>query len=259
MNELVLKSEKGTPITTSLLVAEKFGKEHKDVLETIRNLTAENSAVKNLFYETTYVSDRNREYPMSVMNRDGFSLLVMGFTGARALQFKLDYINAFNKMEAVIKNGQVPGSFKEALLLAAQQQEQIEQQQKQIEEQKPKVWFSDSFDATETLIGIGDLSKLLQQKGINIGQNRLFNWMNKNHYLMVSGKRYSKSKQRYENSYIPTQRAAELGVFYVIPRPIPTQPGDPPMIKHTVKVTGKGVKYFVERFLYNKENNNLKF
>jgi hypothetical protein len=67
MEELVFKSEKGTPATNSLLVAQKFGKEHKDVLDTVRNLTAENSAVKSLFYETTYCNEQSL-YVKSFMN-----------------------------------------------------------------------------------------------------------------------------------------------------------------------------------------------
>lgn len=85
-----------------LLVAEKFGKEHRNVIKSIRNLTAENLAVKNMFVETTYLNERNQYQPMYVMNRDGFTLLAMGFTGQKALQFKLDYISAFNKMEQTI-------------------------------------------------------------------------------------------------------------------------------------------------------------
>ena len=101
-NELVIYSN-DQAVTNSLLVAAKFQKEHKDVLDLIRNLKAENSAVKNLFVESSYVSCRNREYPMYLMNRDGFSLLVMGFTGKDALNFKLEFIEAFNKMEKQIK------------------------------------------------------------------------------------------------------------------------------------------------------------
>jgi len=101
-NELVTYSN-DQAVTNSLLVAAKFQKEHKDVLDLIRNLKAENSAVKNLFVESSYVSCRNREYPMYLMNRDGFSLLVMGFTGKDALNFKLEFIEAFNKMEKQIK------------------------------------------------------------------------------------------------------------------------------------------------------------
>ena len=70
-------------------------------------LTAENSAVRNMFVETTYLNEQNKEQPMYVMNRDGFTLLAMGFTGKKALQFKLDYIKAFNKMEKAVKEGSI--------------------------------------------------------------------------------------------------------------------------------------------------------
>ena len=102
MENLVFKSNDGQPVTNSLLVAEKFEKEHKNVLRDIRNLVAQNCAVRNLFVETTYVSERGCDEPLFVMGRDGFSLLVMGFTGEKALQFKLDFINAFNRMEEML-------------------------------------------------------------------------------------------------------------------------------------------------------------
>jgi Rha family phage regulatory protein len=89
-------------VTSSLKVAEKFGKEHKHVLDTIREiLAAENSATK-LFYEDTY-KNRGKDYPIFYMNRDGFSLLAMGFTGKDALKWKLEYIQAFNEMEKELK------------------------------------------------------------------------------------------------------------------------------------------------------------
>ena len=85
-------------VVSSRQVAENFGKLHKDVLENIRQIfAAENSAAK-FFYETTF-ENRGRQYPMYFMNRDGFSLLVMGFTGKEALQWKIKYIDAFNAME----------------------------------------------------------------------------------------------------------------------------------------------------------------
>ena len=79
-------------------VAEHFEKQHKDVLESIRNLTAENSATKSMFIETSFES-RGKFYPQYELTRDGFSLLVMGFTGSKALEWKLKYIEAFNEME----------------------------------------------------------------------------------------------------------------------------------------------------------------
>lgn len=83
-------------------VAEHFEKQHKDVLESIRNLTAKNSATKSMFIETSFES-RGKFYPQYELTRDGFSLLVMGFTGSKALEWKLKYIEAFNEMERELK------------------------------------------------------------------------------------------------------------------------------------------------------------
>ncbi|MDF8367235.1 phage regulatory protein [Weissella paramesenteroides] len=102
--EQLVELQNGVATTTSLQVADVFEKNHRDVLETIKNLTAENSAVKNMFKEMTYVNSRGREYPMYQMDKDGFTLLVMGYTGQKATEFKLRYIQAFNEMEQALKN-----------------------------------------------------------------------------------------------------------------------------------------------------------
>lgn len=100
MNKLVIMKEQQA-VTTSLQVAENFERNHRDVLKAIDDLkegVAENYA--DLFYEDTYTHPQNKqEYRMIYMNRDGFTLLAMGFTGKKALEFKLKYIKAFNEME----------------------------------------------------------------------------------------------------------------------------------------------------------------
>lgn len=91
-------------VVSSKDIAEHFGKAHKDVLENIRNiLVAENSATK--FFQETSTVYRGQQFPFYLMNRDGFSLLAMGFTGKKALQWKLKYIEAFNEMEETLKQG----------------------------------------------------------------------------------------------------------------------------------------------------------
>ncbi|WP_051179830.1 Rha family transcriptional regulator [Selenomonas ruminantium] len=90
-------------VTDSRKVAEVFGKEHKNVIQSIENIKAENSAVSSMFYETDYTAGTGKHYKMYLMNRDGFSLLVMGFTGAKAMQWKIKYIEAFNEMERQLK------------------------------------------------------------------------------------------------------------------------------------------------------------
>lgn len=124
MNEIAFRDANDQAVTSSLLVAEKFGKEHKHVLDSIRKLIegcAEISA-DPMFEETTYVNEQNGQvYPMFLMNRDGFSLLVMGFNGKKAMQFKLDYINEFNKMEKMIRDSIKPKSQLEILQMSINQ------------------------------------------------------------------------------------------------------------------------------------------
>lgn len=98
-------NKKEINVCTSLDVSETFEKLHKDVLDSIRNIqadlnTAEFSA---LFYEAEYRASNGKSNPMYYMNRDGFTLLVMGYTGKKAMRFKLAYINQFNQMEELLK------------------------------------------------------------------------------------------------------------------------------------------------------------
>lgn len=119
MNNLVIMKNQQA-VTSSLQVAEVFGKHHKHVLEAIDELkqgVAENSA--HLFYEDTYIHPQNKQsYRQVIMNRDGFTLLAMGFTGQKALQFKLKYIEAFNQMEKEIQQPKLPTSKRELAMLA---------------------------------------------------------------------------------------------------------------------------------------------
>ena len=122
MKDLVFRGQNDQVITTSLLVAETFEKEHRNVLKSIRKLmSATNVAVAQMFDETTYVNEQGKEQPMFFMNRDGFTLLAMGFSGEKALKFKVDYINAFNNMEAELKSQQTKQlSAAESLLQSVQ-------------------------------------------------------------------------------------------------------------------------------------------
>lgn len=93
-------------VTTSLMVADAFGKHHKNVIQAIENLLAKDNELKNelvaMFHKGNYVDVKGEKRPMYYMNRDGFSLLVMGFTGKKALEWKLKYIEAFNQMESLL-------------------------------------------------------------------------------------------------------------------------------------------------------------
>lgn len=241
MNNLVF-NQNGSALTNSLLVAEKFGKIHKNVIQTIKSLidSAENSA--QFFISATYTDNSGKSNPMYIMTRDGFTLLAMGFTGKKALEFKLQYIEAFNKMEeSLSKSNQfyLPQSFSEALRLAAEQAETIEKQQFQIESQKPKVLFSTAVETSKSSCLIGELAKILNQNSIDIGQKRLFEWLRENGYLI---------KQKGDGFNDPTQKSMDLGLFEIKKRTI-ENPDGVIIVTKTTKVTGKGQVYFVNKFL----------
>lgn len=181
---------------------------------------------------------------MIIMTKDGFTLLAMGYTGDMAMKFKEEYIAAFNSMEQTIKTGgfQVPTSFREALLLAAQQQEKIEEQQKQLAEQAPKVLFANAVETSQKSCLVGELAKILRQNGVDIGEKRLFTWMRENGYLCSYGERYNQ----------PTQKSMDLELFEMKKTTI-TKPSGEILVSVTSKVSGKGQVYFVNKFLKQKE------
>lgn len=246
MKELVFKGESNQVLTNSLLVAEKFGKEHNKVIRDIQNLSCSDEFRAANFGVSSYISLQNKELPMYVMTKDGFSFLVMGYTGVKAGMFKEEYIKAFNKMEETIKNGgfNVPKSFREALLLAAEQQEVIENQQKQIEEKnakieadKPKVLFSEAVTASNKSILVRELAKLITQNGYQIGEKQLYERLRKSGYLCSVG----------ESRNQPTQTYMNIGLFEIKKRVI--MDGDEAKVYNTTVVTPKGVHYFINKFL----------
>lgn len=116
MTDIILSTQNGEPVASSRQIAESFGKDHNHVMRDIKAL--EEGVSKNgqtpMFYKTEYTHEQNGQtYPMYLMNRDGFTLLAMGFTGKAALEWKLKYIQAFNEMEKKLATPQMPRLSKE--------------------------------------------------------------------------------------------------------------------------------------------------
>lgn len=126
-----------------------------------------------------------------------------------------------------------------AILLA---QKTIEGQKAQIDEMTPKALFADAVSASSTSILVGDLAKLIRQNGMDIGQNRLFDWLRNNGYLI-------RAKGMSWN--MPTQRSMDMGLFEVKETSITHSDGHISVNK-TVKVTGKGQIYFVNKLVPKK-------
>ena len=111
--------------------------------------------------------------------------------------------------------------------------------EQEAEVNKPKVLFAEAVDASENSILIGDLAKLLKQNGIEIGQNRLFAWMRNNGYLV---------KRRGEDYNSPTQKTMEAGWMEIKENTV-EKPDGSIIVAKTPKVTGRGQRYFINKFL----------
>jgi anti-repressor protein len=236
MNELV-KIENDRMITTSKIIAETFGKRHDHVLRDIDNIRKDVPNFGEMFHETETQDSYGRQQRIYEITRDGFSLLAMGFTGAEAMEWKIKYLEAFNKLEAFWNSPEqiMARAHRIAEQTIASLEQKLQQKDFLIEQNKPKALFADAVASSKTSILIGELAKIICQNGYQIGQKRLFNWLRENGYLMKS-------------TNLPTQRYIEQGLFEIKESTITTGDGVTRITK-TTKVTGKGQIYFVNKFL----------
>ncbi len=186
---------------------------------------------------------------MTVINESGLYSLILGSKMPSAKKFKR-WITA-EVLPSIRKNGgYIAGQeslsdeelMAKALVVAQnkiqEKNRKIVLQQEQIERMKPKEIFADAVTESSTSILIGELAKLICQNGVDIGQNRLFDWMRKNGYLVQSGSQRN----------MPTQKYIERGIFKVKERNIENPDGSVRITRTTV-VTGKGQVYFINKFL----------
>lgn len=100
-------NKKEVNVVSSLDIAETFDKEHRRVLQDIRELQCSDEFRQHNFVQSEYVNSQNRKQPMFLVTRDGFTILAMGYTGEKAMKFKEEYINQFNAMEELLKGKMV--------------------------------------------------------------------------------------------------------------------------------------------------------
>ena len=246
MREIVLSMQSGEPVASSRQIAENFEKRHDHVMRDIDAIKKDVPNFGEMFFETTAPDSYGREQRTYMMNRDGFTLLAMGFTGKAALEWKLKYIAAFNEMEK--KLTEKPQLTRSQLLATAliAAHEELEEKDKRIElltadteRMKPKEIFSDAVSTSQNSILVGELAKLLKQNGIEIGEKRLYAWMRENGYLI---------KRKGADWNKPTQRSMEMKLFTIKETVICHSDGHT-SVNTTTKVTGIGQVYFVNLFL----------
>ena len=229
MNELVIMHDQQA-VTTSLILAEAFNKQHKNVIQAIEAKIepAENSArYKRMFYEGIYTDKKGEQRKMYYLNRDGFTFIAMGFTGRKADELKLKYIDAFNRMEERIKQQpaqyKLPQTYSEVLIELAKEVEKNEELQ-------PKADKYDRYLSNKGLITITEIAKEYGMSGREL-----------NKFLHEKGVIYKRG-----NKWFIYQKFANDGlVGYEIYMPEG---------RRSLKWTTKG-EMFIRELL---ENNNIK-
>lgn len=133
MSDLVFKGENNQVLTNSLLVAKEFGKVHAKVMRDIENLNCSEEFRLANFGNSSFKNEQGKEFPMFTMTKDGFSFLVMGYTGKKAATFKEAYIKAFNQMENAIRSLVKPMSQLEVLQMTVNQMVEQEKRLSSVE------------------------------------------------------------------------------------------------------------------------------
>ena len=216
------------PLTmSSREIAELTGKQHKNVLADIDKMLNE-LEIQSAEFSADYHDDKGRVYRCYHLPKRETLILVSGYSAL--LRAKI--IDRWQELEN--QHPKLPQTLPEALRLAADLVEQNQIQAQQIAQDRPKVLFAEAVTASETCILVGELAKLIKQNGVDIGQNRLFQWLRENGFLTKSNE--------------PTQRAMDLKLFEVLERTIHNPDGSI-RITRTTKVTGKGQIFLVQKFL----------
>lgn len=188
----------------------------------------------------TMLFDGNQNKETILINESGLYSLVLSSKLPNAKQFKRwvtsDVLPSLRKYGSYSMD--IPKTLPDALKAYANEIEAHNQTKALLEEQKPKVLFADAVSTSDTDILIGDLAKLLNQNGHNIGQNRLFERLRNEGFLI------SRKGSSYNS---PTQRAMEMGLFRIKETAITHSDGRVSLNK-TPKVTGKGQLYFINRY-----------
>lgn len=230
-----LISENGQVVVSSREVAENFGKEHKHVLRDIENLMRGEPKIglSSMFFKSEYLSVQNKTLPEYLMNRDGFTLLAMGFTGKEALGWKLKYIDAFNQMEQKLTNPEPESTemlLSRALIAANSVIDTERKKVKALEAENAKM-KPDSDYAKAMLLS--DESLTTTQIAMNYGMSA----RKLNKILRELGIQHTVNKQ-----WIPYQKY--LGNGYVVGHPIELPNGK---TKEVTRWTRAG-----QKFIYSK-------
>ena len=242
MENLIIRTEDGKLVVSSRQVAKDFGKEHNDTKKRIRELIRDMGEIShNYFILSKYKDSLNRSQEEYLLTRDGFSLLVMGFTGTKALEWKLKYIEAFNTMERKLKEISKPDSYMidDPIERAKRWIEEREQYNKVAAELEEQNSFVNKISESNGSMLVREVAKLASKGNITIGEKALWNKLREWGYI---------SRKSTE----PMQNAINAGWFEVIERVV--ERDGKTFVYKTTKVTAKGQVHIIKKLSKESEN-----
>lgn len=256
MNELKLVVENGKLVADSREVAEMIGKRHDHLVRDINGYvdvigTEPNFGVSDFFIKSSYRDGSGKSNVCYKLTKQGCEMVANKLTGKKGIMFTAVYVQRFNDMEKELSrphDSYMIADPVERALKWAEEEKVRQEQVKQLEEQKPLVLFANSVSVSKNEILVGELAKLVNQNGVPIGGNRLFQWLRDKKYLI------SRKGSAWN---MPTQKAMDMGLFRIKETVISHADGHTTVNK-TPKVTGKGQVYFVNKLLecYKGANEN---
>ncbi|MCG3229830.1 phage antirepressor KilAC domain-containing protein [Bacillus subtilis] len=197
-----------------------------------------------------YLTDSlGRNQKTTVVNEAGLYSLILTSNKPEAKQFKRwithEVIPTIRKTGGYVANDDLfiqtylPQADENTRLFFKATLHTMKEQSKQIETMKPKVIFAEAVESSESSVLVGELAKIIQQNGVDIGPNKLFQWLRDNGYLI---------RKTGESFNLPTQRSMDMGLFEIKKRTVSNLDGSIRTTR-TPKVTGKGQIYFVNKFM----------
>ena len=203
-------------VVSSRVVAEQLGRRHDHVMRDLENILT-TPDLGALIIQSEYKAGNGQMRKEFLLTKDGFILYMFNIQGNN--DFKLAYINKFNEMERTLQETQrVPQTFREALLLAAEQQERIEQQEQKILEMKPKEDFYDEIIESKDTIDIGTVAKVINK---GIGRNKLFKILRDRKVLQNNNQPYQEYIDRgyfrcIESSFVKPNGTTSINIKTVV-------------------------------------------
>lgn len=238
---LVDRDEQGNAFTTSLVIADGTGVQHKNVLEMVKSNIGDFEEFGGVAFQTRPFETAGgvQERKVALLNREQATLLMTYMRNNDVVRgFKKRLVRAFSEMEKRLSAPALSGPELVARALI-EAQNMLEEKDHQIKELAPKALFADAVAASEGSMLIREFAKELCQNGYETGERRLYEWFRNNGYLISAN---SSDRNR------PTQYSVERGWFEVTEHVVQAA-GRDPFVSPVTRITGKGRQYFMKKLL----------